>query len=145
VEKCRSKAPERVCAVGSLMSLSSKALAQLLLIASVTHLRLACEAFVAPCSSHATLCSARATPAVAALAAGRVEGSPSLQEYWAALPNATVDDEQLILKPDTYFLGQPSLGSSMFIRPVYSLLEEKIKEVWACGDIYTYVIGTPGE
>eukprot|EP00953_Heterococcus_sp_UTEX-ZZ885_P029209 15528-Heterococcus_DN1.PRE.9 len=90
-------------------------------MASVPHLRLACEAFLTPRSPHTTVCSTRATTAVAALAAGHMEG---------------MDAEQLILKPDTCFLRQPSLGSSMLIRPVYAFLIERSKR---CGRVETYI------
>jgi hypothetical protein len=134
---CTKQHERKLHGFHSSMRLRMSTVASLLLLVSVTHLKLACEAFVTPCSPRTT--------ADAALTAGHVKNDSSLQQYWAALPAATIDNEQLILKAGTCFLSEPSLGSSMFLRPVYSLIEEKIKEVWQCGDRFTYVIVTPGE
>ncbi|CAM9627633.1 unnamed protein product [Ectocarpus sp. 13 AM-2016] len=70
-----------------------------------------------------------------------VEAANRLTDFGAALPGAVVTNNTLELANDTFFLGIPSLGSKLFIRPCYKDLAKLILG----GDSSNIAVtGTPG-
>eukprot|EP00842_Homolaphlyctis_polyrhiza_P001067 jgi/Hompol1/1961/HPOL_005797-RA len=78
---------------------------------------------------------------------GRIqENNPpdaELYKFWIQLRNARLEDDMLTLPPGVYFLGDPSLGSSLFVRHCFKEIALGIEQSlhWQRGMVIT---GTPG-
>jgi hypothetical protein len=72
------------------------------------------------------------------------------QPFWKALvslPPASDQPDRLILNPGTNLLGQPSLGSAMYIRPCYSTITDRIWYIFSqlsAGKRGVVLTGNPG-
>ena len=65
--------------------------------------------------------------------------------FAATLTEAVVTNNSLELVSDTFFLGDPTLGSKLFIRPCYKGLSEIILDGASSGALRNFVVtGTPG-
>ena len=74
-----------------------------------------------------------------------VAADNNVTDFAATLTEAVVTNNTLELVNDTFFLGDPMLGSKRFIRPCYKELSEMILDGASSGALRNIVVtGTPG-
>ena len=74
-----------------------------------------------------------------------VAADNNVTDFAATLTEAVVTNNTLELVNDTFFLGDPMLGSKLFIRPCYKELSEIILDGASSGALRNIVVtGTPG-
>ncbi|KAG5186713.1 hypothetical protein JKP88DRAFT_254422 [Tribonema minus] len=75
---------------------------------------------------------------------GPSPATAGIVEFWHALSEATEEDGWLILVDGTFFMGDPTRGTCIYVRSCYRDLTEHIEQLLAIGTRRVVVTGTPG-
>ena len=69
-----------------------------------------------------------------------------MQRFWEGLPNARLQDNELSMPEGVFWLGDPRLGSRLYVRPevYYALFDQIIASKCGQGGGPFVVSGTPG-